>query len=302
MLQIFKKIIRMILNFPPLKHHITAFKRFDSRMGLQLSAGISFFSFLSLIPVLMISFAGLGSFLINNPEYLQQIQEKIVSNIGDENLANTLKNIIDTAINQRTSVGIMGLVIAFYSSVGWMTNLRKAIRFQTSEEIAGDDEVKHSFLKQYLLDFISLVGLVFAIIITILISSFAISKQYLLVELLALENSMFLQYIVRLFTLTISLTANYLVFMWVFISLPSRRPSKKLLLRGAVLAAVGFEIIKYGMSKFLPILSSSPSAAVFGSLLTLMMFFYLFAILTLYTSAWIATAQFEYDRFNEKNE
>lgn len=290
MLKVIKKGIDAFLNFPMIAHHIKAYQRFDERMGMQLSAGISFFSFLSLIPVLMISFAALGSFLISNPEYLEQIKEKIVTNVGDPNLANTLKNIIDTAINQRTSVGLTGLAIAFYSSVGWMTNLRKAIRFQTRNSLIFCQETSPSMLKQYLGDFISLVGLVFATIATILISSFAISKQIWLVEVLHLQNSMFLQYILRFFTLSISLLANYAVFLWVFISLPDKRPKRKALFRGTLLAASGFEMIKYGMTKFLPLLSASPSAVVFGSVLTLMMFFYLFAILTLYCSAWIATS------------
>ncbi|SET48677.1 inner membrane protein YhjD [Thorsellia anophelis] len=290
MLQTIKKGINLFLALPVISHHIKAYQRFDERMGMQLSAGISFFSFLSLIPVLMISFAALGSFLISNPEYLDQIKDKIVTNIGDPNLANTLKNIIDTAINQRTSVGLTGLAIAFYSSIGWMTNLRKAIRFQTRESLVLCQETSPSLLKQYLGDFISLVGLVFATIATILISSFAISKQLWLVDFFGLQNSIFLQYILRFFTLSISLIANYAVFLWVFISLPDKRPKRKALFRGALLAAIGFEIIKYGMTKFLPLLSASPSAVVFGSVLTLMMFFYLFAILTLYSSAWIATS------------
>lgn len=290
-----KQFIGNVIEFPIINHHLRAYNRFDERMGMQLSAGISFFSFLSLIPVLMISFAALGSFLVNNPEYLDQIKDKIVNNIGDENLTNALKNIIDTAINQRRSVGLIGFAIAIYSSIGWMTNLRKAIRFQTVDNIVICQESTPSFFKQYLWDFISLVGLVFATVATILISSFAISKQYWLVQFLALENSILLQYFLRALTLGISIFANYAVFLWVFISLPDKRPKRKALFRGSLLAACGFEAIKYGMSKFLPLLSASPSAVVFGAVLTLMMFFYLFAILTLYCSAWIATSNIPND-------
>lgn len=286
-----KKGYQWFIKIPFIDHLIRAYLRFDERMGMQLSAGISFFSFLSLIPLLMISFAALGTFLASRPDIIAELSEKIVTNIGDENLARTLKNSITTAINQRTSVGLTGLAIAFYSSVGWMGNLRKAIRFQTRENIELVPEEEPSILMHYLWDFISLVGLVVATVATIVISSYAISQQANLVEFFSLEQSLFLQWSLRIITLAISIFANYAVFCWVFISLPHKRPSRDILVRGSLLAAVGFELIKYGMSKFLPMLSLSPSAAVFGSVLTLMMFFYLFAILTLYCSAWIATGK-----------
>ncbi|CAK8739583.1 hypothetical protein SODG_003124 [Sodalis praecaptivus] len=41
---------------------IRAAERFSDRMGSQFGAAITYFSFLSLIPILMVSFAGVGFF------------------------------------------------------------------------------------------------------------------------------------------------------------------------------------------------------------------------------------------------
>lgn len=42
----------------------------------------------------------------------------------DPTLAATLKNTINTAIQQRTAVGLVGLLVALYSGINWMGNLR----------------------------------------------------------------------------------------------------------------------------------------------------------------------------------
>ena len=48
-------------------------------------------------------------------------------------LAATLKNTINTAVQQRTAVGLVGLLVALYSGINWMGNLREAIRAQSRD-------------------------------------------------------------------------------------------------------------------------------------------------------------------------
>lgn len=78
--------------------------------------------------------------------------------------------------------------------------------------------------------------------------------------------------------------------------LPRHKPKHKALLRGTLLAAVGFEAIKFAMTVALPKLASTPSGAAFGSVIGLMAFFYFFARLTLFCEAWIATANYKGDK------
>lgn len=112
-------------------HLIRATERFNDRMGNQFGAAITYFSFLSMIPILMVSFAAAGFVLASHPTLLQDIFNKILTNVSDPTLATTLKSTINTAVQQRTTVGIVGLAIALYSGVNWMGNLREAIRAQS---------------------------------------------------------------------------------------------------------------------------------------------------------------------------
>ena len=274
-------------------HIIRAAERFNDRLGNQFGAAITYFSFLSMIPILMVSFAAAGFVLASHPTLLQDIFDKILLNVSDPTLAATLKNTINTAVQQRTAVGIVGLLVALYSGINWMGNLREAIRAQSRAvwERTPQDQVKI-----WVKDFRAFIGLLVALVITLSITSIAGSAQQMIISALYLDYIEWLKPAWRLIGLAISIFANYLLFFWIFWRLPRHRPRRKALIRGTLIAAVGFEVIKIIMTWTLPALVKSPSGAAFGSVLGIMAFFYFFARLTLFCAAWIATAEYKDDR------
>ena len=155
-------IAEKIQQIPAIAHLIRAAERFNDRMGNQLGAAITYFSFLSMIPILMVSFAAAGFVLASHPTLLQDIFNKILTNVSDQTLATTLKSTINTAVQQRTTVGIVGLLIALYSGVNWMGNLREAIRAQSRDVWERTPQDQEKIWVKYLRDFISLIGLLVA--------------------------------------------------------------------------------------------------------------------------------------------
>jgi membrane protein len=288
-------VAQKVQRRPMVAHMIRATERFNDRMGNQFGAAITYFSFLSMIPILMVSFAAAGFILASHPTLLQDIFNKILTNVNDPTLAATLKSTISTAVQQRTTVGIVGLAIALYSGVNWMGNLREAIRAQSRDTWEGTPQDDEKIWVKYFRDFISLIGLLIALIITLSITSIAGSAQQMIISALYLDYIEWLKPAWQLIGLAISICANYLLFFWIFWRLPRHRPRKKALIRGTLIAAIGFEVIKIIMTWTLPSLVKSPSGAAFGSVLGLMAFFYFFARLTLFCAAWIATAQYKDD-------
>ncbi|GKX50812.1 inner membrane protein YhjD [Budvicia aquatica] len=285
------RIIDRIKAYPSVAHLIRATERFNDRMGSQFGAAITYFSFLSLIPILMVSFAAAGFVLASNPELLAELINKIVTSVSDPSLANTLENTVNTAIRQRTTVGISGLLVALYSGISWMGNLREAVRAQTRDVWERNPEDKEKVYFRYTKDFISLTGLVTALILTITLTSIAGSAQQSIVNILGLGDIAWLRPALTIIAMSISIAANYLMFLWIFWMLPKQRPNTQALLKGTLLAAIGFEVIKFIMTITLPQLARSPSGAAFGSIIGLLAFFYFFARLTLFCAAWIATAK-----------
>lgn len=280
---------------PAVAHFIRALDRFNDRLGSQFGAAITYFSFLSLIPILMVSFAAVGFVLASNQDLLTDIINKIVSSISDPTLATTLKNTVNTAIQQRATVGITGLLLALYSGLNWMGNLREAIRAQSRDVWERKPDDKEKIWKRYIRDFLSLTGLMLALVITLSLTSVAGSAQAMIVSALGLDGIDWLRPALTIIATSISVMANYLLFLWIFWILPRHKPRKKALFRGTLLAAIGFEVIKFVMTLTLPKLATSPSGAAFGSVLGLMAFFYFFARLTLFCAAWIATAKYKDD-------
>ncbi|MFC3393708.1 inner membrane protein YhjD [Brenneria rubrifaciens] len=297
-----KRLMKRIQAIPSVAHMIRAGERFDDRMGNQFGAAITYFSFLSLIPILMVSFAAVGFVLASNPDLLTGIINKIVSSISDPSLASTLENTVNTAIQQRTTVGLTGLLIALYSGVSWMGNLREAIRAQSRDVWERNPRDEEKIYFQYTRDFLSLIGLMVALVITLFLTSVAGTAQNIIVNALGLGGIEWLRPALTLIALSISIFANYLLFLWIFFVLPRHKPKRKALLRGTLLAAIGFEVIKFAMTVTLPKLASSPSGAAFGSVIGLMAFFYFFARLTLFCAAWIATANYKGDTSTDRNE
>lgn len=288
-------VAQKVQRRPMIAHLIRAAERFNDRMGNQFGAAITYFSFLSMIPILMVSFAAAGFILASHPTLLQDIFDKILMNVSDPTLASTLKSTISTAVQQRTTVGLVGLAIALYSGINWMGNLREAIRAQSRDSWARNAQDEEKIWVKYFRDFISLIGLLVALIITLSITSIAGSAQQLIISVLYLDYIDWLKPAWRLIGLAVSIFANYLLFFWIFWRLPRHRPRKKALIRGTLIAAIGFEVIKIIMTYTLPALVKSPSGAAFGSVLGLMAFFYFFARLTLFCAAWIATAEYKDD-------
>jgi len=282
-------------SIPAVAHFIRALDRFNDRLGSQFGAAITYFSFLSLIPILMVSFAAVGFVLASNPDLLTDIINKIVSSISDPTLATTLKNTVNTAIQQRATVGITGLLLALYSGLNWMGNLREAIRAQSRDVWERKPDDKEKIWKRYIRDLLSLAGLMLALVITLSLTSVAGSAQASIVSALGLDGIEWLRPALTIIATSISVMANYLLFLWIFWILPRHKPRKKALFRGTLLAAIGFEVIKFVMTLTLPKLATSPSGAAFGSVLGLMAFFYFFARLTLFCAAWIATARYKDD-------
>ncbi|URG49100.1 inner membrane protein YhjD [Pectobacterium quasiaquaticum] len=297
-----QRLVARIQAIPSVAHLIRAGERFNDRMGNQFGAAITYFSFLSLIPILMVSFAAVGFVLASNPDLLTSLINRIVNSISDPNLANTLKSTVNTAVQQRTTVGLTGLLIALYSGISWMGNLREAIRAQSRDVWERNPKDEEKIYFQYTRDFLSLIGLVIALIITLFLTSVAGTAQNMIVNALGLDGIEWLRPALTLIALSISIFANYLLFLWIFFVLPRHKPKRKALFRGTLIAAVGFEAIKFAMTVALPKLASSPSGAAFGSVIGLMAFFYFFARLTLFCAAWIATANYKGDTSTDKNE
>jgi len=103
-------------------------------------------------------------------------------------------------------------VLALYSGISWMGNLHEAIRAKSRDIWKRNPQDQEKVYFKYTRDFISLIGLVVALIITLALTSIAGLAQEVIVNALVLDGIQWLRPAMMLIALSISVFANYLLF------------------------------------------------------------------------------------------
>ncbi|TWP46018.1 inner membrane protein YhjD [Lentzea tibetensis] len=263
-----------------------AYERYTERYGAHYAAAVTYFSVLSLVPILMIGFAIAGFVLQSQPELLAQLQGSIAEAVPDKELSKQINEAVTTALESKGTVGIIGLLGAAYSGLGWMSNLRDALTAQW-----GHDRKSLPFLSTLLRDLLSLLGLGLAIVVSFGITAAGSGFAELVLRWLGWSEEGWAVALLQIGAIILSLLANWVVFLWVLTRLPRQRVGWRSALKGAFAAAVGFEVLKQVATLFLKTVTSSPTSAAFGSVIGVLVFANLVAQFLLYITAWTATAR-----------
>jgi membrane protein len=286
-------LVKVLLRRPGVKHLTRAAGRFLERLGPQFAGAITYFSFLALVPILMVSFSIAGFVLDSRPDLLQQLQAKVAAQVPG-GLSATISQAIDHAVQSRYSVLSIGLVIALYSGIGWIGNVRAAVQAQWRRDFDDDQEIAGESLGKNLLRNLGmLVGLGLALVLSIALSSVGNSLAGVILDALGLSNIGWLHPLVVVVSLVLAIAADVLIFLWVYSVLPPKdmKAPRPALLKGAIAAAVIFEVLKFLLTNVLAgLVAGGASAAVFGPIIGLLAFFNLAATLVLFVAAWIATS------------
>ncbi|MFJ5991959.1 inner membrane protein YhjD [Lentzea sp. NPDC092896] len=269
-----------------LDHIILAYERFTERYGTHYAAAVTYFSVLSLVPILMIGFAVAGFVLQSQPDLLAELRGAITEAVPDPNLSKQLNDAVTTALESKGTVGIIGLIGAAYSGLGWMGNLRDALTAQW-----GHAKENLPFLGTLWRDLLALLGLGLAIVLSFGITAVGTGFAELILRWMGLENAGWAHVLLRIGTIILSLLANWLVFLWVLSRLPRKPVGWRSAIRGAFAGAVGFEILKQTATIFLSFTTKSPTSAAFGSVIGVLVFANLVAQFVLFITAWTATAK-----------
>ena len=265
---------------------IRAFSRYQSQYGDYYAAAITYFSVLALVPLLMIAFAAAGFVLGNNPELLDQLRRSITEAIPNPQMSALLNQVVAQAIEQAGAVGIIGLLVALYSGLGWMTNLREALTAQWTQQ-----PTPLPLVRRTASDLLSLIGLGAAMAISFGISALGGGVGQRLFELVGVQDTAAAHVVLRLLSIALSLAASWLVFLWVLARLPRKPVTLRSAVWGALFAAVGFEVLKQVGVLYLNSVTQSPAGAAFGPILGLLVFANLTSRFILFVTAWTASAR-----------
>jgi len=276
---------RLRARMPWFDHVMRAQQRYNDCKGDFYAAGLTYYTIFAMFPLLMVGFAIGGFVLANQPELLDDAVAKIKSTFAGD-LGDQLVTLMDSAIDSRGTVGLIGLATAAWAGLGWMANLREALsqmwgRFR--DEAPG-------FIRTKLSDLGALLSTFLAIVATLALS--ALGNSSVIENLLnwfGFPDSPVLTVLLRATSIAVSLLVSWLLFTWIIARLPRESVGFRSSVRAGLIAAVAFEVFKLVASIYLRSVLTGPAGATFGPVLGLMVFAYITSRLILFSTCWAAT-------------
>ena len=264
------RLDRLRARYRWLDHAVRAQQRYDGANGDFFAAGITYFTVFAMFPLLMVGFAAVGFLLASRPDLLAQIDNRVKSAISGD-FAQQLINLMDSAIDSRASVGVIGLATAVYAGLLWMQRLREALSVVWGQNLRSP----RGFLHTKFSDLIALVSTFVASMLTIALTALGGG-------VLNLAGSL------RGASLVVSILVAWLLFTWMMARLPRETMPLRRTAAAGLLAAVAFEVFKQVASIYLQAVMHGPAGTTFGPVFGLMVFAYTTARLVLFATAWAA--------------
>lgn len=271
---------------PRFDHVVRAGLRYQDNKGNYYAAGLTYFTVLAVVPIIMVVFSVAGFVLAGRPELLDQIQQVIAENIPGE-LGGTVQSLIDSAIESRGAVGLIGLLTASYAGLGWITNLREALTAMWEHP-----RDKGNFFVVKLRDGGALLSLGLAMAVSLGLSAVSSGPiAHRVVELFNMENLVGIGVGLRVLAMIMAIAATSLVFTWVIARLPREPVTFRSALVAGVIAGIVFELLKQTGSLYLERVLNGPAGVAFGPILGILVFGNLTARLVLFCTAFAATSR-----------
>lgn len=277
---------------PLVAHVLRAIERFNTRGGNQLAGSIAYSSILSLVPILLLAFSGLGLTLtVLLPEALASITvwiEGTLEGLEDPDLVSQILGVINGALTNWAAHLTVGLVFGFWFGSNWVGNLKRAVRLLMRSDVDNPGKLLPLPL-DLLSNFAGLITLFVGVAVTFAASSAASTLTDQIGRLLGLDVGPGWNILLRVIGLAISFAAGtgmfWLLFAWFT---PEPVPGGHLWV-GAGVGALALLILQLSAGLLVGMFSNNLTAGVFGGIIVLMIFLNLFATLILFIAAWLAT-------------
>jgi membrane protein len=255
--------------------------------GSQYAAAITYFSFLALFPLLLLAVSVTGFVLHSHPaleaDFFRQVSAKVPGSFGS-----TLRDALQTAIDKRAGVGIVGFVGVLLSGLGWIANLRAAV-----DAVWGRPERQRSFIGARVANLLVLAGLGLGLVVSLglTVAGTALTEQIL--RAAGLDHVFGVGLVLKVLGIGLAIAGDMLIFWWVLIKLSDAHPPERVAWKGALLAAVGFEVLKVVGTYTIAHTANSPTAGPFAGILAVLIWIQLVARFLLFACAWTATVAAE---------
>lgn len=261
---------------------VRAVERYVEYSGYQAAAAITYFTVLCLVPLLLVALSVASFVLAGQPGLLTELHTQINS-VLPPSLSGSINGLISGIINHRIRIGVIGLAVALYSGWNWMNALRDALTSMWDRQ-----RPTQKLIPMVLKDLLALLGLAGALLVSFGLTSVAGWLGTVLMRLVGLQDTGVVHGVLVVLSVLLVIATNWLVCIWVLAKLPRQPVEARSAVRGALAAAIGFELLKWLGNIYLTAIGQTPLGVTFGWLVGLLVFIYLVARLLLLVAAWTA--------------
>jgi membrane protein len=283
--RITQRVDRLRNRRPFIDHLFRMAEHYGAVKGSLQAGAITYFGFLSVFPILAIAFAVVGYLASIYSDAQADLVEAVEGVLPGMVSLEETEGKIAIADIQAAAPGILtgGLLVMLYSGLGWISAMREAL-LVVFEKPAKEQP---GFVTGKLRDLTALVLLGVVLVLSVGVSGVVTSLAEPILDFLELEAGA--EPLLWLLAIVLALAANAVLFFAFFKLLGDPDEPSRSLWSGALLGAVGFELLKQASRWLIASISEQPGFQVFGIALILLVWIYYFSRVVVYAAAWAHT-------------
>lgn len=252
---------------------------YGEREGSMLAAAVTYFAFLSFFPLMALGFAAAGWTARIFPDAQSALDSAMNELLPGMIGSGRGQLSLDDMRRLAGPVAGFGLAVVLYSGLGWISQMRTALRAMfdvpdTEPDAFAGRARLYLFGKGRDLAALLVLGVV-------LLASVGLSSAIVGVFDGWLAGG----------SAVVGTVANTLLFYALFRLLADPQLPRAALVSGALLGAVGFEVLKQLSRFLLASTADQPAFQAFGIALILLVWIYYFSRVVMFAAAWAATAE-----------
>jgi membrane protein len=269
---------------PVVDHLIRMVQHYGLVKGSVQAGAVTFFGFLSFFPILALAFAVVG--MVSNA--VPDAQDTLVKAIGEilPGIVGNKEGQIQLSAIEEAAPGIfsVGLLVVLYSGLGWLSGMRDALLIVFEKP----PKEQPNFVIGKLSDLAALASIGLTLILSVTVSGVLVQLSGAILGWLGLAAA--LTPLVVVLSLVVGLAANSLLFFVMFKILARPDAPNRSLWSGALLGAVGFEVLKQLSAFLLSSTKEQPAFQAFGIALILLIWINYFSRVVMYAASWAHTS------------
>ena len=276
-------VAEMRRRFGWFDHLARAGGRYERVHSDLLAAGVTYFAFLGLFPVLLLVASIFGLFLAGDALLQEQlfdsIRETFPGSLGEQ-----LVHEVSSAVGSAGVTGLIGAVGFLYAGLRTVDKLRIGMELIWKGAVEKSD-----VLRDNLQDLLALLALGGIGVVSLGQTGAVTQETSRLMKLHGLAGEFGFGVLTWIVGLALAAAVDVVIFLWLLRVVPSTSYPLRRLLPGALFGAAGFEALKVIGGYYLSLISHSVTASAFGGAVGLLVWINLVARFSFFTAAWTAT-------------